>query len=36
MLSGSGSTVLGLVEDDQQIENIAGKISCRTIIAHTL
>jgi len=36
MLSGSGSTVLGLVKDDRQTEDIARKISCRTIIAHTL
>lgn len=36
MLSGSGSTILGLVENDHQIENITRKISCRTIIAHTL
>lgn len=36
MLSGSGSTILGLVENDHLIENIARKISCRTIIAHTL
>jgi 4-diphosphocytidyl-2-C-methyl-D-erythritol kinase len=36
MLSGSGSTVLGLVEKESNIENIARKISCRTIIAHTL
>jgi 4-diphosphocytidyl-2-C-methyl-D-erythritol kinase len=36
MLSGSGSTVLGLVEKDSQVENISRKISCRTIIAHTL
>ncbi|HEX2957689.1 MAG TPA: 4-(cytidine 5'-diphospho)-2-C-methyl-D-erythritol kinase [Chitinispirillaceae bacterium] len=36
MLSGSGSTILGVVENDCQIEDIAQKISCRTIIAHTL
>ncbi len=35
ILSGSGSTVLGLVENDLQIENIARRISCRTIIAHS-
>jgi 4-diphosphocytidyl-2-C-methyl-D-erythritol kinase len=36
MLSGSGSTVLGLVEDDSRVEDISKKISYRTIIARTL
>jgi 4-diphosphocytidyl-2-C-methyl-D-erythritol kinase len=36
MLSGSGSTIIGLVENVSQIEYIARKISCRSIIAHTL
>jgi 4-diphosphocytidyl-2-C-methyl-D-erythritol kinase len=36
MLSGSGSTVLGLVKDDSSVEDISKKISCRTIIARTI
>lgn len=36
MLSGSGSTVLGLVEEDVRAEEISRKIPCRTIIARTL
>ncbi|MBN1603782.1 MAG: 4-(cytidine 5'-diphospho)-2-C-methyl-D-erythritol kinase [Chitinispirillaceae bacterium] len=36
MLSGSGSTVLGVVENGADVEKIAGSISCRTIITRTL
>jgi 4-diphosphocytidyl-2-C-methyl-D-erythritol kinase len=36
VLTGSGSTIIGLALDRKHAEEIAGKVDCRTIIASTL